>query len=43
MHMENPIALANTIINDIYDLNLPVDPNPLNPLELDDEDEDFPE
>lgn len=31
MHMENPEALAHTIINDIYDLSLVVRPNPLNP------------
>ena len=27
MHMDNPEALANTIINDIYNEALPVDPN----------------
>lgn len=25
--MDNPNALANTIINDIYDLNLPIEEN----------------
>ena len=28
MHMENPKALANTIINDIYDMKLEVLENP---------------
>ena len=28
MLMDNPNALANTIINDIYDLKLPIKENP---------------
>jgi hypothetical protein len=28
MHMENPSAFSNTIINDIYDLKLPITENP---------------
>lgn len=29
MHMENPKALANIIINDIYNVNLPIPENPI--------------
>jgi pimeloyl-ACP methyl ester carboxylesterase len=31
MHMENPEALAHTIINDVYDLGLEIRGNPHNP------------
>ena len=35
MHMENPEALANTLINDVYDLGLQIRPNPHNPVKKD--------
>jgi pimeloyl-ACP methyl ester carboxylesterase len=35
MHMENPEGLANTLINDVYDLGLSIKPNPLNPMPVD--------
>lgn len=38
MHMENPEALAHTIINDIYDLGLETKPNPHNPEKNDEGD-----
>lgn len=28
MHMDNPMAFANAIVNDIYELNLDVNANP---------------
>lgn len=29
MHIDNPVGLARVLINDIYDLDLPIETNPL--------------